>query len=104
MRPLYKQPSYLKNLLFLILCILAYSTFHAAADTPPDQIINVSSTITGQVLDRDTGKPVEGASIFIGYTTIGVETDTEGRFRLTDIPPGGYDVRARCGSPHRHPR
>lgn len=45
-------------------------------------------TITGSVLNAETGAPLSGAHVFISRSTIGTTTDEEGNFRLTGIPLG----------------
>jgi hypothetical protein len=47
--------------------------------------------VTGTVLDKESKKPVPGASVFLNNTTIGTATNDEGKFSLT-LPTGKYDV------------
>ena len=48
------------------------------------------STISGSVLDRQTGDPLVGATIFLEGTHYGTICDFEGNFQLFDVPPGTY--------------
>lgn len=54
-----------------------------------------SSVIAGRILDRTTGNPVEGAIVFLVNTTIGTSTGPDGRYRLTRIPSGSYQLMVR---------
>jgi len=47
--------------------------------------------ISGQVINLDSGLPLQGASVFAENTTIGTTTNAEGKFNLY-LPPGGYDL------------
>ena len=49
-------------------------------------------TISGTVLDRATQAPVAGARVIIGETNRGTLTNREGRFTLTGLAAGTYDV------------
>ena len=51
-----------------------------------------SSLITGRVVDRKTGEPLTGASVFLANTTMGVMTDADGRYRIKQIPPSAYTL------------
>jgi hypothetical protein len=48
-------------------------------------------TVTGRVVDDQTGQPLAAASVFCQNTTIGTATAADGSFRLL-LPAGGYDV------------
>src|SRR5690606_2409702 len=54
------------------------------------------------------GSGAEGATIVIAGSGIWparqVEADAEGRFRITDVPPGVYEVRASSGDLVAEPR
>ena len=49
-----------------------------------------TGTISGAVLDRQTGDPLVGAIIFLEGTQIGITCDIEGRFQLFEVPVGTY--------------
>ena len=55
-----------------------------------------TATLTGLVRDRVTQEPLIGASVSVETTSIGTATDVEGRFRLTGVPPGNYNVRVQA--------
>ena len=50
--------------------------------------IIAQSKISGTIIDKDTQKPVLGASVFIDNTTLGVVTDQFGNFEITNLPEG----------------
>ncbi|MGB6221364.1 carboxypeptidase regulatory-like domain-containing protein, partial [Haloferula sp.] len=51
-------------------------------------------TVMGEVSDRTTLDPIEGAIISIGGTGREDETDAQGRFRIDGLPQGVYTVEA----------
>ncbi len=51
--------------------------------------------LTGFVKDAQTGKPLPGASVLLKGTSLGDATDTNGYYRITDIPSGTYTVIVR---------
>ena len=55
-------------------------------------------TIYGRVTDRSTGEAVELVNVFLANTTRGGSTDRSGRYIMTGIPPGSYQlVASRIG-------
>lgn len=50
-------------------------------------------TLTGRVLERETGEPLPGASVVVDTLQIGAATNVDGRYRIPAIPPGTYDIR-----------
>ena len=54
----------------------------------------VQGKIIGNVLDANTGDPLPGANVMVKGTLLGAATDMEGRFSITRLPPGAYDVEA----------
>lgn len=53
-----------------------------------------NGTLTGQVIDNKTLLPLEGATVLIEGTSIGVITDTEGYFSIQDVTPQTYSIVA----------
>ena len=45
-------------------------------------------------MDRDTGEPLYGANVMVKQTVLGAAADTEGRFRIINLPPGVYQIEA----------
>ena len=53
-------------------------------------------TIEGTVTDAGTGRPVEGAQVGLTTAGIGGTTNSQGRYRLQNVPAGrAFDVRVR---------
>ena len=53
-----------------------------------------NGTLRGRVLDSQSLLPLEGATVIIEGTTLGVITDSEGYFTLNDVPPQTYNIVA----------
>ncbi len=58
-----------------------------------------SGSVTGTVIDKSSGAPVEGADITVNRIkdsslVKGTQTDAAGKFTLTDIPFGRYYIKA----------
>ena len=51
---------------------------------------SAQGTLSGVVLDRQTGDPLVGALVFLEGTQIGMTCDVEGRFQLFEVPSGTY--------------
>jgi len=54
-----------------------------------------NGTISGQVLDQATQRPVQEAQVVVVGTQRGVATDQQGRYSIPGVPAGSYEVRAR---------
>jgi hypothetical protein len=50
--------------------------------------------VRGHVVDDSTGAPISSANVFLVSSKIGIATDREGRFELTHIPLGDWEVVA----------
>lgn len=48
-------------------------------------VLVFSQEIEGLVIDQETNKPIEGASVYFDNTTIGTTTNTKGEFNLTKV-------------------
>ena len=51
-----------------------------------------AGSITGRITDSKVGAGLPGVNIMIKGTYYGTASDLEGRYKLTDIPPGSYDL------------
>ncbi|GAB2466285.1 collagen-binding protein [Hymenobacter qilianensis] len=71
---------------FYSLLLLLLATYSALAQS--------TGVLTGTVRDRKTQETLPGVTVLLEGTTLGVASDAEGRYRLTDIPVGSYNVRA----------
>ncbi len=53
-----------------------------------------TGSIIGTVSDKDTEQPLSGVNIVLEETSLTTVTDDNGFFRITNIPPGVYDISA----------
>ena len=54
-----------------------------------------TGTVAGRVTDAATGAPVVNAQVIVVGTSIGAAVDNDGRFRITGVPSGPRQLRAR---------
>lgn len=73
-----------------ILLLLSNIAFNYSQPLPEQS----NGLISGSVVDFVTKQPLIGANIFIPGTTIGAATDIKGNFRIDNINPGTYQLRA----------
>jgi len=59
---------------------------------PAGQLAAQTGDITGQVTDADTGEELIGVNVIIRGTAFGASTDLNGRFNISNIRPGSYDI------------
>ncbi len=52
-----------------------------------------TGSIVGRVFDSSNGRPVSGAGISVAGARAGAQSDVDGRFTITDVPAGTYEVR-----------
>ena len=50
--------------------------------------------IGGQVVDRETGRPISSVQLSVVGQAVAVQSDLDGRFRTPPLAPGVYSVRA----------
>ena len=55
-----------------------------------------AALLTGVVIDKKSGEPVIGATIFIESLKKGASTDLEGKYSIAGIPAGTYSARIDC--------
>ncbi len=72
----------MKNIFFLVLLFLGYHELVAQA----------TGTISGVVRDKNTQEPLIGAGVLLQGTTIGAQTDVDGRFTISNIPVKTYNL------------
>lgn len=51
-----------------------------------------ANTLTGIVVDVETGEPMTGVSVFVNNSTYGVSTNQQGRFSLARLPKGRHEI------------
>ena len=69
----------------LILLLLTISTYVIAQNT---------GTFSGQIIDEKTQYPLEGSSVILEGTNIGVITDANGYFTFENVPAKSYNIQA----------
>ena len=57
-------------------------------------LAQVRGRIVGKVTDASTGEYLPGANVWLEGTTLGAATDREGVYRIYNVPPGTYTLRA----------
>jgi hypothetical protein len=75
--------------------IFLLTVFLISISLLPVAFAGVTGKIAGVVLDFETQTPLPGVNIVISGTEMGSASDADGRYFITNIPPGTYDVKAR---------
>lgn len=76
----------LHNRFFFVILLSLLVSFGAFAQN--------KGKIEGRVVDRETGDPLIGANVTIEGTVLGAASDRNGAYRISQVPPGTYTVRA----------
>ena len=53
-----------------------------------DRLKTVTRSVMGRVIEEGTGQYLEGATVTLKGTERGMLTDSSGRYRISDLPPG----------------
>jgi TonB-dependent starch-binding outer membrane protein SusC len=67
----------------------------AAALLTPRVASAQTATVTGRVVDAQSGAPVTSAQVMVVGSSIGTAVDNDGRFRLTGVPVSARQIRVR---------
>lgn len=78
--------NYSKVIPIVLFILTAFSTVSAQAVK--------TSIIKGKVVDKETGNPLEAASVYFTQTTIGTTVKKNGEFKLEVEKPGNYELAA----------
>jgi len=73
--------------------ILACSLLVMFFLVPPSLFSQGSGSISGRVLDRETGNPLPFANVVVQNTSLGAATDLEGKFIIRGVPGGTYTLK-----------
>ncbi len=75
--------------------LLSRSGSAALVKARPQDIRVQGGSVVGRVTDAKTQTPLGGATVVILGTSRSVTTGNDGRYRIADVAPGAYTVRAR---------
>lgn len=67
----------------------------AIAVVPAGLAAQTDGTVSGRVIDQNSQLPVQDAQVIVVGTQRGAQTDQQGRFTITGLPAGTYDLRVR---------
>ncbi len=59
----------------------------------PSFLLGQNGTLTGKVIDAETGEALTGATVFVIGTYSGAYTDGEGRYTLRNLKAGDYSIK-----------
>lgn len=68
---------------------VAARSLPAGAERPP-----LAGTVSGRVIDAETGAPVSAARVLLPALGLGALSGVDGRFVLADVPDGTHELRA----------
>ncbi|MFC1483441.1 TonB-dependent receptor domain-containing protein [Candidatus Neomarinimicrobiota bacterium] len=54
----------------------------------------ITGKIAGRVIDTSTGEPLIGVNVSVAESSMGAATDMDGYYRILNVLPGIYDLRA----------
>ena len=77
------------------LLIIVFATLTALADGENNKVTpkqNNNTTISGQVIDMNTGEALAGVEVVIKGTTLKAYTDFDGNFEVKNLQSGTYDL------------
>lgn len=69
--------------IILLVCVLVNSLFAQS---------KFDNTLTGKIVDSETGQPLFNVNVFLANTTRGAATGPDGTYVIENIPPGSYDL------------
>ena len=72
-----------------LIALLALAAAPALAQSAPDSLV----TVTGRVVDAETGAPVVGAGVMLPGLERGAVSQRDGSFALEGVAPGTHAVR-----------
>ena len=84
----------MKNLIIIatiIVSILAVTNAYSENDKKNSEV-NQTSTLSGKVIDRNTGEALVGVQINIAELNLTTYTDFDGNFSFKNIQKGNYEI------------
>src|SRR5262245_22308744 len=79
---------------FLALIVLAAASTPLLAQSTSQSTNKTTATLRGTVTLGDSDKPVHNVLITVLQLKRTVDTDDNGNYEFTDLPPGKYDILA----------
>lgn len=73
-----------------LLLAVVFHSFSLSVKAQSDDL----GTITGKVVDAESGEPIIGANVSITGTTKGAATDIDGTYRIGEVQPGTISITA----------
>lgn len=64
-----------------------------SVDTPTLYAQGPTGVISGTIVDAQTQQPIPGVNVILANTSLGAATDTEGTFRINNVPVGTYTAK-----------
>lgn len=58
-------------------------------------LVAAQGSITGAIVDANTGEPIIGAQVVLPASNIGSVTDFDGNYTIANVPAGTYNIQAR---------
>ncbi|MEZ5015282.1 MAG: TonB-dependent receptor [Chitinophagales bacterium] len=55
--------------------------------------VGQNAGLSGTITDADTKEPIFGVNIILTGTNFGTSSDFDGKYAISDIPPGQYDIQ-----------
>ena len=74
--------------------ISSWTVLFACLALTPGLALAQTGTITGTVIDSETGEPLPGTNVIIPDLTLGAATDVDGSFTIEDVPVGTQTITA----------
>lgn len=84
---------HIKNMIFLITIVLLQVLLSLVVSTAKADNVEYGK-IAGQVINKDNGQPLVGATVAIQGTALGAICDLDGKYRITKVPVGTYTITA----------
>lgn len=78
----------------LLLAVFLFLPNRAQAQGSTPSAEPAGGRVSGRVIDRETGRPLQGARVQVLGQVGMVETDLDGRYRTPPLPAGMYSVQA----------
>jgi len=77
------------------MCSLAAAFVSLMMAVGASPLLAQTGTVTGRVTDARSGAPITTAQVTISGTSLGAVVDADGRYRISNVPPGTHEVRVR---------